>query len=419
MVRVSGAQALSAVRTIFARELPPRVATFGRIVSPEGGAVVDEVVCTYFAAPHSYTGEDMIEITCHGSAWIAGEIIRLLCAAGARTAGAGEFSKRAFLNGKLDLSQVEAVADLIASNSAAAARVAMQQMRGGYRTELIDIRSKLLHIKSMLELEMDFGDEDVEFASRTTLGGLLDGVTYKTASLAASFHSGNAIKNGVAVAIVGEPNAGKSTLLNAMVGDERAIVSPEAGTTRDYIECMVTIDGVLFRLIDTAGLREAASSVEIEGIRRSLEQASLSKLVVRLVDEHADGRRMEGEAENVIAVHSKCDTYSSAARRDGERYISAATGEGLDMLRRELVVRSGADALERDEVLVSNVRHHDCLMRAFRAFASARHELAVGSPSDKICSSMNDGLTALAEITGEVTSDEVLANIFSSFCIGK
>ncbi|MEG0656606.1 MAG: GTPase, partial [Mucinivorans sp.] len=288
---------------------------------------------------------------------------------------------------------------------------------GGYRDELRDLRSKLLHIKSMLELEMDFGQEQVEFASPKELALLLDKALGKIASLAASFHEGSALKNGVAVAIIGEPNVGKSTLLNALVGDNRAIVSPEAGTTRDYIESHVMIQGVLFRFIDTAGLRRGASEVESEGIRRSREQASLSSLVIHLIDAKGDGVRLENNAENVIAVHSKCDQYSS--RCSAERYLSVHTGEGLDLLRSELVRRSGAAALDRGEALVSNARHNDCLMRAFSSLYAARTELSMSSPTDKICSSMNDGLSYLAQITGEITSDEVLRNIFSSFCIGK
>ncbi|MEG0163274.1 MAG: tRNA uridine-5-carboxymethylaminomethyl(34) synthesis GTPase MnmE, partial [Mucinivorans sp.] len=364
-----------------------------------------------------YTGEDMVEISCHGSSWIAGEIMRLLFEQGGVMATAGEFSRRAFLNGKLDLSQAEAVADLIASTSAAAARVAMSQMRGGYRDELRELRAKLLHIKSMLELEMDFGEEQVEFASRTELAALLSQVLDKIGHLTASFASGNAIKNGVAVAIIGEPNVGKSTLLNALAGDDRAIVSAEAGTTRDYIESQVTIGGVLFRFIDTAGLRNGLSAIESEGIRRSREQARLSAIVVRLTDENGNCSDQDNDYKDLIVVHSKCDQYTM--RQSGERYLSVLTGEGLDSLRDELVARSGAAAVERGEVLVSNARHYDCLQRAFMSLREASVELSAGSPTDKICSSMSDGLSHIAQITGEITSDEVLRNIFSTFCIGK
>lgn len=429
VIRLSGADALKVIATVFPRALAARQVVFGHIISPENGDIIDEVLCTYFAAPNSFTGEDVVEISCHGSAYLTAEIVRLLVLGGAEMAGAGEFSKRAFLNGKLDLSQAEAVADLISSNSAAAAAVAMRQMRGGYKIELSELRSKLLHIKSMLELEMDFGDEDVEFASRDTLRSLLKAVIYKTMSLAASFHSGNAIKNGVSVAIVGEPNAGKSTLLNALVGDERSIVSSQAGTTRDYIECHVTIQGILFRFIDTAGLREATSNisdasdisdisdVEKEGIRRSREQASLSNIVVHLIDKDVDGLRFEGDFQNVIALHGKCDQYSE--RRDGQHYISGKTGEGLSEFKEQLVERTMFQAGDSSEVMVSNIRHHDCLIKASNAFMQSINELEVGSPSDKICSSIDYGLSSLAEITGEVTTDEVLANIFAKFCIGK
>ncbi|MEG0467357.1 MAG: tRNA uridine-5-carboxymethylaminomethyl(34) synthesis GTPase MnmE [Mucinivorans sp.] len=417
LVRLSGSDAYKIVRQLFDRDMEPRLATFGHIVSPTDHAVIDEVVCTYFAQPASYTGEDMVEISCHGSSWIAGEIMRLLCEQGGVMATAGEFSRRAFLNGKLDLSQAEAVADLIASTSAAAARVAMSQMRGGYRDELRELRAKLLHIKSMLELEMDFGEEQVEFASRTELAALLSQVLDKIGHLTASFASGNAIKNGVAVAIIGEPNVGKSTLLNALAGDDRAIVSAEAGTTRDYIESQVTIGGVLFRFIDTAGLRNGLSAIESEGIRRSREQARLSAIVVRLTDENGNCSDQDNDYKDLIVVHSKCDQYTM--RQSGERYLSVLTGEGLDSLRDELVARSGAAAVERGEVLVSNARHYDCLQRAFMSLREASVELSAGSPTDKICSSMSDGLSHIAQITGEITSDEVLRNIFSTFCIGK
>lgn len=417
MVRLSGEGSLEVLRTIFDRHTEPRHATFGRIVNPSTGVTVDEVVCTYFAAPYSYTGEDMVEISCHGSAWIAGEIMRLLVDGGATMAAAGEFSKRAFLNGKIDLSQAEAVADLIASQSAAAARVAMNQMRGGYKIELSTLRAKLLHIKSMLELEMDFGQEDVQFASRDELAELLEEVIAKISTLASSFESGNAIKNGVVVAIIGEPNAGKSTLLNALVGDDRAIVSPEAGTTRDYIESLVTLDGVLFRFVDTAGLRDSSSEIESEGIRRSREQASRAHIVLHLIPSPDAEALPLDEFNEAVTVRSKCDEY--ACRSKEGLYISAKTGEGLSVLRRFLVERSGVDRLSSDEVLVSNARHAECLNLALTSLTLSLDELRASSPSDKICSSMSDGLSHLAEITGEFTTNEILANIFSTFCIGK
>lgn len=415
IVRISGPDARNAVQALFNKPLADRTAVYGTIAN-EHHQPVDEVLCTYFAAPRSYTGEESVEISCHGSAWIVGEILRLLALQGVEAATAGEFSRRAFLNGKLDLSQAEAVADLIASSSAAAAAVALRQMKGGYKLELADLRTRLLHLKAMLELELDFSEEDVEFAPRTELGALLAQARAKISRLLTSFRSGNALKNGVSVALIGAPNVGKSTLLNALVGDDRSIVADQAGTTRDYIEAHATIDGVLFRFIDTAGLREVEEHIEAEGIRRSREQAEAADLVLILTD-GAEEPKDRGEFSHGTVLHTKMDSYPD--RHGKGLYVSARTGEGLDELRQWLVVRSGARELSEDRVLVSNARHAACLGAALSGLDLAWAELASGGSADRVCSSLGDALSSLAEITGEITSDEILSHIFSSFCIGK
>lgn len=416
IVRLSGERAMQIVQRYFSATMRDRYSSFG-VFRDEQGEVVDEVLCTYFVAPHSYTGEDCIEISCHGSTWIAGEIMRLLLAGGAVTAGAGEFSRRAFANGKLDLSQVEAVADLIASNSAASARIALQQMRGGYRIALSGLKEKLLHITSLLTLELDFSEEDVQFADRGQLTALLGEIIDCCERLCASFSAGNALKNGVSVAIVGAPNVGKSTLLNALVGEQRSIVSAVAGTTRDYVEQSFTIDGVCFRFIDTAGIREhgeVVEEIENEGIRRSHQQASAADIVLCLT---AGGDDSALAYDDCLKVYSKCDTYTE--RSATGLYISARTGEGMDFLRSRLVEMSGVHTIRGEQLTITNARHYEALRAAASSFSLALGSMADGSESDKICASLNDGLSHIASITGEITTPEILANIFSHFCIGK
>lgn len=416
IVRLSGARAYEITKIYFSGELKDRYASFG-LFRGEDGDMVDEVLCTYFAAPRSYTGEDCIEISCHGSAWIVGEIMRLLLVGGAVTAGAGEFSRRAFANGKLDLSQAEAVADLIVSNSAASARIALQQMRGGYRVALSGLKEKLLHITSLLTLELDFSEEDVQFADRRQLTALLCEIIDCCERLCASFRAGNALKNGVSVAIVGAPNVGKSTLLNALVGEQRSIVSAVAGTTRDYVEQSFTIDGVCFRFIDTAGIREQGEiveEIENEGIRRSHQQASVADIVLYLT---AGGDDSALAYDDCLRVYSKCDTYTE--RLPGGVYISARTGEGMDHLRAKLVEMSGVHTVRGEQLTITNARHYEALSAAAASFSLALEAMSDGSEPDKICASLNDGLSHLSSITGEITTPEILANIFSHFCIGK
>lgn len=415
VIRLSGAQSKAIVERIFYGALEPRKSIFGLIKTPDGD-IVDEVLCTYFAAPGSYTGEDCVEISHHGSAWIMGEIMRLLVDAGAVAASAGDFSRRAFLNGKMDLSQAEAVADLIASDSRAAAKVALKQMRGGYKVELQLLRDKLLHINSLLTLELDFSEEDVQFADRGELSALLTDIIGRCDALCSSFRMGNALKNGVSVAIVGEPNVGKSTLLNALVGEERSIVSDIAGTTRDYVEQYFTIDGVRFRFIDTAGIRtlaEVGDGVENEGIRRSYIQAQNADIVICLTMPQVV---TDIKLSNALTVYSKCDTY---IERGEGLYISAHTGEGLDDFRSKLVELSGVCATDDIALTVTNVRHFEALGAAGHSFRSALQSMVEVDSADKVCATLNDGLNHLAEITGEITTVEILSTIFSKFCIGK
>lgn len=418
IVRLSGGEARSIVERYFRRDLAPRVATFGAFYDDQS-EVIDEVVVTYYTAPHSFTGEDMIEISCHGSPWITSEIVRLLVAAGATVAAAGEFSMRAFLDGKMDLSQTEAIADLIASESRSAARVAMQQMRGGYSAELRLLRDELLKVLSLLELELDFGEEDVEFADRTQLRGLVEKIEGRVRELASSFRLGNVLKNGVPVAIVGRPNVGKSTLLNGLVGEERAIVSATAGTTRDFIEERVTIDGIVFRFIDTAGLRESRDEIERIGIERSREKLACATIVLHLIDSQDDNERFDlSDDQTLLTVFNKSDLLTASSGAD--LAISAKSGQGVEELKQRLVgIATQGFASDSDAVVVSNARHYEALIASDDAFQRAIEAINDELPTDLISAEIRQGLNSLQEITGEITSDNVLHNIFANFCIGK
>lgn len=436
VIRLSGSNSLEIVSQCFKAKLIDRNAVFGNFYDKNGDKV-DEVVSTYFKAPRSYTGEDMIEISCHGSQWISSEIIRVLIQCGASMASAGEFTKRAFLNGKMDLSQSEAVADLIVSQSKASARVALSQMRGGYSVELSELRGKLLNVKALLELELDFGEEDVEFASRDDLRTLLQGLKERCAKLADSFSLGNVLRRGVSVAIVGNPNVGKSTLLNQLVGEERAIVSNIAGTTRDYIEEVVVIDGVEFRFVDTAGIRHTDDEIEAMGIERSLESMQRAEIVIQLIDSEEFERIEVGESQHLLVVRNKSDkqlnsemevSNSVADKGDSttllskfvDLRISAKMGKGVDDLRKELVRLSGVGGVNYSEMLVvSNERHYELLRGVVESCEESLGMIEGGMSGDLISYGLGRALEQLGEITGEFTSDEVLATIFSSFCIGK
>lgn len=399
---------------------------------------IDEVMAAVFKGPHSYTGEDTIEFSCHGSIYIQQEILRLLIEKGARLATAGEFTQRAFLNGKMDLSQAEAVADLIASTSAGMHRLALNQMRGGVSRELKHLRDRLLHFTSMIELELDFGEEDVEFADRTMLFNLAEEIERVILRLTDSFRLGNAIKNGIPVAIVGETNAGKSTLLNLLVGEEKAIVSDIHGTTRDVIEDVIHLDGVAFRFIDTAGIRETTDTIENLGIERTfskMEQASIVLWVidltspVALIEELAERIAPKLEGKKVLLVFNKKDLLSEEeyaekqtllSNIEAERfYISAKHEENTELLRQALVKAAALPEIDNQEVIVSNIRHYEALIKAHEAIKRVLEGLQNGISSDFLSQDIRESIYHLSDIVGEVTTDQVLANIFKNFCIGK
>ena len=446
IIRVSGPQAVEITDKIFTpagkKDKPlacsaPYTITFGSITNAEG-ETVDEVLVSLFRAPHSYTGEDSTEISCHGSAYILQQVMQLLIANGCRTAEPGEFTRRAFLNGKMDLSQAEAVADLIASSSAATHRLAVNQMRGGFSRKLSLLRDKLLRLTSLLELELDFSDhEELEFADRAELQSTASQIEAEISRLASSFSVGNAIKNGVPVAIVGETNAGKSTLLNALVGDDRAIVSDIHGTTRDVIEDTADIGGVTFRFIDTAGIRDTSDEIERLGIDRTYKKIGQAEIVILLIDATDNKAKTEELAgkitplckgKQLIMAYNKADiapqtqTATTARLPEGARSISisAKQGTNLDSLRQMLVTAAGLPEISSADVVVTNARHYEALARALEAIRRVRQGLADGLPADLVAQDLRDCLHSLAEIVGgEITSEETLQNIFKHFCIGK
>ena len=385
----------------------------------DGERRVDDVVVSLYRAPHSYTGGDMVEISCHGSAYIVSEIVRLAVEAGARTATAGEFTKRAFLAGKLDLSQAEAVADVIAADSKAALTMADTQLRGAYSAALGSLRAELLHLAAMLELELDFGEEDVEFANREELIGLLNRTEAEIVRLKRSFVTGNAIKKGVAVAIVGAPNVGKSTLLNRIVGDERAMVSDIAGTTRDTIEESVAIDGVMFRFIDTAGLHDTDDKLEAMGIERTRKALGEAQIVVEMFDAVGNDFVTPGEEQKLVRVLNKIDLEAGTSLPDGWIGISAKQGAGIEEFLKALRRCVDTSDVMRGEAVVSNSRHHEALLHAEEALQRARGGLNYGISTDLVAQDVRAVLEAIGTITGEVSNQDILTHIFSKFCIGK
>lgn len=431
VIRLSGDDSCRIVESVFSGKLKDRTAVFGAIQTP-GGEVLDEVLCTSFLAPRSYTGQECVEISCHGSSYLTAEIMRFLVAQGAVVAQAGEFTMRAFLNGKLDLSQAEAVADLIAADTKSAAQVAFSQMKGGYSRELSLLSGQLLDILSLLELELDFGEEDVEFADRSTLSSLISKALHRTQELASSFSLGNVLKNGVAVAIVGKPNVGKSTLLNQLLGHERAIVSPVAGTTRDFIEETLVIEGLAFRFIDTAGMRESEDEIEQIGINRSYEKLREARIVIQLLDQLDNSTEPLSLTtdQNLIKVINKCDlapTVDSAERlyksscdpNKTHINISAKYGTGISELKSRLVKEVNISDYNPSLTVVSNARHHQALTHAEAAFTRTLEAIQNNLPTDLISAEIRTALTHLNEITGEITTNDILGNIFSKFCIGK
>ena len=418
IIRISGAQTLEILSRIFSKDLTdaqPNTIHYGHIMEPVAASqqqqqprIIDEVLVSVFRAPHSYTGEDSAEISCHGSAYILNKVLELLIHHGCRMANPGEYTQRAYLNGKMDLAQAEAVADLIASSNKATHQMAMRQLRGGISTELGVLRDQLLKLTSLLELELDFSDhEDLEFADRTELLALVQKIDSHITRLADSFHTGNALKNGIPVAIVGAPNVGKSTLLNALLGEERAIVSDIQGTTRDSIEDTIQLGGITFRFIDTAGIRHTDDQIEQLGIERSIAAAQRAQIILMM--------SMPGtpypdipvrDDQTVIRIENKTDSFQ------------AKFGVGLDALRQQLV--DAAPKAEDNDIIITNARHNEALVRAqshLQRVVDGMHNMVSG---DLLSEDLRDVLSTLSEITGgQITTNEVLGNIFQHFCVGK
>lgn len=423
VIRMSGCGAIECCDKVFSGrkrlvEVGSHTVHYGKIV--DGERVVDDVLVAVFRAPHSYTGEDSVEISIHGSRYIASEVITLLCRHGARSATAGEFSARAFAEGKIDLSQAEAIADLIASDSRAAHAMASTQMRGGYSEALRGLREKLLETAALLELELDFSEEDVEFADRTHLREILGATDRMIGRLMQSFATGNAIRSGIRVAIAGEPNVGKSTLLNRLIDDDRAMVSDIAGTTRDTIEEEAIIDGIRFRFIDTAGLRTTDDRLEQMGIDRTQKAIGSAQIVVRMVEPTATSVEplALGDGAREIVVVNKTD-LSAERNIEGAIYISARENRGIDALRHALCSAVDTAGIYRGDAVVSNARHYDALARAHDAIVQAQAGLDGGISSELVAEELRTATDALGEITGEITSDDILHSVFSKFCIGK
>ena len=458
IIRVSGPDAITITGQHFRSiqgapltERKARTATFGHLIGTDG-TMLDEVLVTLFRAPHSYTGEDSVEISCHGSSYILQQALRLLIDSGCRLAAPGEYTQRAFLNGKMDLSQAEAVADLIASTSAAPHRLALSQLRGGFSQELSALRDKLLHLTSLMELELDFSDhEELEFADRSELSQIADDIERVIARLTHSFNVGNAIKNGVPVAIIGETNVGKSTLLNALVGEERAIVSDIHGTTRDVIEDTVNLHGITFRFIDTAGIRQTTDVVESIGIERTYQKMQQASIVLWMIDAIQETHPIppcEGGSTNLLQsqvlphredlggspkplllLFNKCDQVSPEERTALEQayahinapklFISAKSRIGLDTLESHLVEAAALPDISQSDVIVTNARHYEALTHALDAIRRVQDGLAMNLSGDFVSQDLRECIHHLSDIVGEVSTDSVLQNIFKHFCIGK
>ncbi len=426
VVRLSGNRAIDIADGLFRGKKPLRdcegyTLHYGRIVD-ESERTIDDVVVALFRAPHSYTGDDTVEITLHGSEYITSELLRLAINRGAKMAMPGEFTRRAFLAGKMDLSRAEAVADIIASDSMWSHNVASTQMRGGYSERLTSLRDELLRLCSLLELELDFSEEDVEFADRTTLRTTLDAIGSQIEQLTSSFALGKALKNGVNVAIVGKPNVGKSTLLNAIVEEDRAMVSDIAGTTRDTIEATTTINGVRYRFVDTAGIHTTADKLEQMGIDRTHRAIANASIVIHLTtaDNPTFDAVEDSDTQHHIRVVNKIDTTPAPATLSPDTLcISAKSGIGIEALRERLAATIDTSKLGTGSVVVSNMRHYAALREAYTALTSARTAMDNGLPSDLLSEDIRRVVHYLGEITGEITSDDILHSIFSHFCIGK
>lgn len=464
IIRISGQDAINITDKIFCAtgnkhtplaERPANTITFG-LIKNGNDEIIDEVLVSIFRAPHSYTGEDSVEISCHGSSYILQQVMQLLINNGCRAAGPGEYTQRAFLNGKMDLSQAEAVADLIAATSAATHRMAMNQMRGGFSRELSILREKLLHLTSLMELELDFSDhEELEFADRSELKDIASQIERVISHLTNSFSMGNALKNGVPVAIVGETNAGKSTLLNALLNEERAIVSDIHGTTRDVIEDTINLEGITFRFIDTAGIRETTDAIETLGIERSFQKLDQANIVLWVIDATCAEEQFKQLSDQIIPrckdkhliiVLNKFDLLDDSAKElltnsinnkesDNSSFttilgnvpkecvvmpLSAKNKDGLQGLQKQLISYTTIPDMSQNDIVVSNIRHYEALKHALDAIHRVQDGLNAQLSGDLISEDLRQCLYHLAEIVGgEITTDEVLGNIFKHFCIGK
>jgi tRNA modification GTPase len=432
VIRLSGPDALKLANQVFkGKDLEKQASHtihFGTIRDDE--SILDEVLASVFIAPHSYTKENVVEISTHGSAYIIESIIKLLIRKGARPANPGEFTLRAFLNGKMDLSQAEAVADLIASDSKASHQMAMQQMRGGFSNELQHLRDQLIHFAAMIELELDFGEEDVEFANRDDLKGLIYQINRVLQKLISSFELGNVMKNGVPVVIAGKPNVGKSTLLNALLNEERAIVSAIPGTTRDTIEDEMNIRGINFRFIDTAGIRDTKDIIEAMGVERTHEKIRLAKLIIYLVDPEQDMEDIHKQIAYLndlqipyLALVNKMDLLTGSLKSSLADldlvYISALNKEGIEELKDHILNKVNLQKINADDVLVSNIRHLEALQKTQESIDRVLENIGNPVTSDFLAMDIKQALYYLGLITGQVTTDDLLETIFSKFCIGK
>lgn len=435
VIRLSGKQAIKAVNQVFHGKDLEKQAThtlhFGTI--RDGNEIIDEVVVSLFVEPKSFTGENVVEISCHGSPYIVKRIFQLFINQGVRLAKAGEFTQRAFLNGKFDLAQAEAVADLIAADSEAAHKAAMYQMRGGFSQKIKELREKLIHFASLIELELDFGEEDVEFADREDLRVLVKEILTVIQALIQSFSLGNVIKNGVPTVIAGKPNAGKSTLLNALLNEERAIVSEIAGTTRDVIEDEIVIEGMVFRFIDTAGLRETEDKIEKIGVQRSYEKIKSASLLLYVFDltEIKTPQDYEQELADAqyfgipyIMVGNKVEyasdmVWSTLSSYPEVELISAKNKEGLENLKQHILKIVQGENFSTGDTLITNTRHYESLLQTKNALDNVLAGLNRGVTGDFLAMDIRQALYHLGEITGQITTDDLLANIFSKFCIGK
>ncbi len=436
VLRISGENAIAVASQKFKsvsgkslQEQKSHTIHLGHIVDAE--RVLDKVLVSVFKAPNSYTGENVVEISCHGSPYIQQQIIQLFLRNGCRTANAGEFTLRAFLNGKMDLSQAEAVADLIASDSEASHKVAMQQMRGGFSHDIKKLREELLNFASLIELELDFSQEDVEFADRKQFDDLLERITDVLKNLIDSFALGNVIKNGIPVAIIGEPNVGKSTLLNALLNEERAIVSDIPGTTRDTVEDQISIGGINFRFIDTAGIRKTKDTIEQIGIERTFKKVEEATIVVYLFEakDHKTipFKKLQAQytAKQLLFIANKVDQLDPEKGTDIGKgipnvlKISAKSNEGVESLKEKLLELVNLQKVRADATIVTNNRHYGALLNALEEVQKVKEGLAAGISSDLLAIDIRQALYHLGEITGSVTTDDLLGNIFSNFCIGK